>query len=241
MALAVMFYAAVSARAQNVSPDGTRNVPPAAGAEWQRSVMGDGKSLSFDALALALDGGLLAVGSIGPSDLSFDNENGMRVVRTDPQGTVLWDRTIDFKRRGETARFAAIGSDGHAIVAGASTWKDPAFTYWYGFHNAPFVTRFDSAGKTVWSGIYPRAGDGIALAFRDTGDGGLLVVGVSDALDDGPPACPGLCAMEPDRAGSPGEVACLDAETSGRDWDLRVVPHGGRVHCSRTADALRRQ
>ncbi|MDR1037499.1 MAG: hypothetical protein LBT40_13340 [Deltaproteobacteria bacterium] len=178
--------------------------------EWTRLEKGPSEYLSWNALAVSPDGGILAAGAAS-SGKGRSVSDVMPILRTDPQGATLWSRTVDFEGRDESPSYAAFTSDGGAIVTGtldkmpyvkAKRQQINSFT--------AFAIRLDAAGKTVWSRRYRKAGNSVVLAARETAEGGYLLIGKNHQYNKETPVCPGLWALRLDSSGSAGDVVCLD-------------------------------
>jgi uncharacterized delta-60 repeat protein len=98
-----------------------------------------------------------ADGSVYVTGVTTDNGNDAVLLKFDPNGILLWERTWGGAESDESLAVAA-ASDGSAYITGTATSFGPS-------SRALFVVKFDSAGNLVWQKISDRAnGNAVAVA-----------------------------------------------------------------------------
>jgi uncharacterized delta-60 repeat protein len=109
-----------------------------------------------------------ADGSVYVTGVTTDNGNDAVLLKFDPNGILLWERTWGGAESDESLAVAT-ASDGSAYIAGTATS--------FGLSSrALFVVKFDSAGNLVWQRISDRAnGNAVTVAS----DGSVYAAGTT--------------------------------------------------------------
>jgi len=142
---------------------------------WSRTfgVQGDDRANS---LAHTSDGGYILAGS---SRYYIDESRhfGARLVKTDANGNMQWQRTIGGKRFDE-AHYAMHTSDGGYIIAGS--------TGSYGAGSDDFwLVKTDAEGIEQWNRTFGGEYADIASSVRQTSDGGYIMAGRTESYGAG--------------------------------------------------------
>ena len=127
---------------------------------------------SLQAVRETPDGGCLSVG------LEFDTlsaQNALYLLRTDPNGAVIWTRDISLPGAGTQATALCATRDSGYVVAGSIDWGDSA---------RAFLVKLDANADTVWTSVLPGSGKEQARDVWQTADGGYVIAGTSDAPGD---------------------------------------------------------
>ncbi len=152
---------AASSGVSNLSEPSSQNTT------WLRTYADDYISMGGDVIQTN-DGGFLIIGSIG-GDQSSDLQGGVLLIRTDPNGEVLWQRVYggadydagwtilasadgNYILAGETASFGAGGLDGYLI-------------------------KVDQEGNEIWSQTYGTPLNETITSVALAPDGGYYLVG----------------------------------------------------------------
>jgi hypothetical protein len=123
---------------------------------WQRIWNGTTvRGLGRTGVAFGADGSVFVTG------VSTNNGNDAVLLKFDPNGTLLWERTWGGPDS-DTALAVAAAPDGSAYIAGTAT-SFPASS------NSLFVVKFDSLGNLVWQRISDGA-QGNAVAVGPDGN-----------------------------------------------------------------------
>lgn len=144
---------------------------PGGSSRWNVALPSAGRG-ELVALA-ALSDGLVAAGH---REVKDGGAAKIWVVRVNPQGEVVWERTLgpdDETRRG--AAIVTLG-DGGAAVAGSALRNN---------RRGLRVARLAPDGRTVWEQSYGGADHDTAADLAPTGDGGLVLVGSTKSKGEG--------------------------------------------------------
>ena len=201
---------------------------PAGTLVWQRTrdVATDAAVGMGQAITVAVDGSIYAAG-VAPR--AVVGEFDMLLLKLDPQGTLVWQRTFSAADVADGRGGVAVASDGSVYVAGGiqAVTKRTAV-------NDTFVAKFGSVGTLTWSrgyggneadfpgGVAPRA-DGTVLIGGETGSFGA---GSDDAF-----------LLQLDASGK--GVACNSWGGAGIDHgdDVELAPDGTIVLAGTTASS----
>ncbi|RPJ45453.1 MAG: hypothetical protein EHM19_05380 [Candidatus Latescibacterota bacterium] len=148
-----------------------------AGAEldtaWTRTFGGTSND-GFRALAMTDDGGYLLAGytySLGSGDVD------MWAVRTDGDGTTIWERT--FGGAGRDYAFGACATtDGGFAIVGYTTSRGAG-------GSDVFLVRIDGAGDTLWTRTYGGSAADDGRSVCEAPDGSLIVAGQTESYGAG--------------------------------------------------------
>jgi len=141
---------------------------------WQKTFGGP----SFDGAAFiqqTADGGFIAAGSTD----SFFPSRDMWVLRLDPDGVIVWQKTFGGLVAGsESASVVRQTADSGFILTGQ--------TDSFGAGGADFwLLKLDSGGNIGMQKTYGGTGDDIAYSIRQTDNGGFIVAGSTDSFGAG--------------------------------------------------------
>jgi len=115
-----------------------------------------------------------ADGSVYVTGVTTNNGNDAVLLKFDPNGILLWERTWGGAESDESLAVAT-ASDGSAYITGTATSFGAS-------SRALFVVKFDSAGNLVWQKIFDRAnGNAVTVAS----DGSVYAAGTTPRNDFG--------------------------------------------------------
>ena len=138
--------------------------------------IGVGASGVTDGAAVAADGGALFLGRI-IVDLFVKHDGWL--VRTDPEGAVVWVRRFTQPGTGRHFLFDAVElADGSWVAAGATGLLDHP-------PQAAWVVRLTAAGDLLWQYEYGGGLSDTARAITPTSDGGFAVAGWTNSAGAG--------------------------------------------------------
>ncbi len=131
---------------------------------WNRTYGGPGFEWGRSVQVLG-DGGFIVAGS---TESFGAGETDLYLVRTDPDGNMLWNRTYGGPGFEGGSSVQVLG-DGGFIVVGS--------TYSINSSNYVLLVRTDSEGNMLWNRTYGGPGGGSASSLQVLGDGGYIVAG----------------------------------------------------------------
>ena len=122
-----------------------------------------------------------AVMECGGGDLAFagtvfEDHYMFRLVRTDPDGNVLWDRDLGTPS-GQLAECAMVTSDGNFLICGQSLETQPGT-------GSIILVKAGGDGREIWTGNYGNSPEDRVNAVAETPEGNYAFVGSSTG-DDG--------------------------------------------------------
>lgn len=175
---------------------------------WTRVLGGPGYDEFYSAVA-SDDGGIVACGRT-----AGDGEDAW-LVRLDSLGDTVWTRR--FGGSGSQNAFAlARAADGGYLLAGSTNAAGPDQDY--------YLVRTDSAGDTLWTRSYSRAGAGLAYALCPTRDGGCALVGTQS---DGNGT--GVLLVRVDADGDTLWTRACGGAGAGAGWSVQETPDHGFI------------
>jgi hypothetical protein len=139
---------------------------------WTRTYGGDGEDFGWDVVE-APDGGFFVVGF---TTASAGGREDVLVLRLDPAGTVLWDRTFGEAGR-DLAWSATPTPDGGIVIAAESEQAGR------GDRDA-YLLRLDTTGDLVWERAVDASGDQRVFQVTRTDDGAYVFAGTTAADRD---------------------------------------------------------
>jgi PKD repeat protein len=150
-----------------------RSAPPIMRWSTTFGVQGDDRAYSLEHTS---DGGYILAGS---SRYYIDElrQFGARLVKTDANGNMQWQRTIGGKRFDEV-HSAMQTSDGGYIIAGSTgSYCAGGSDFW--------LVKTDAEGIEQWNRTFGGKDDDIASSVRQTSDGGYIVAGRTESYGAG--------------------------------------------------------
>ena len=139
---------------------------------WGATFGGAGADQGWD-VQETYDGGYIMVGT---TESAGAGGSDLWLVRTDPDGSELWSRTVG--GGGYDAGFAVVQTGDSGFVAAGVTADSGAGG------TSAFLVKTDSAGVVLWTNTYGGAGADSAFSVVEQTDGGLILAGArgGDAL-----------------------------------------------------------
>jgi hypothetical protein len=133
---------------------------------WNNTYGGKDRELGY-CVQQTTDGGYIITGEKWGDNIQF---NDIWLIKTDRNGTKIWDKTYEIRTDWDQGRYVQQTSDGGYIITG----KTQAF----GLYSEVFLLKTDNAGNKIWS-TTPGFGD-FGYCVRQTTDGGYIVTGLYD-------------------------------------------------------------
>jgi hypothetical protein len=122
------------------------------------------------------DGGFIIAGETNSSERGENDLHDVYIVKTDPEGSLIWNKTYGGDRSDE-GRSVQETSDGGYIIAGETTSFGERATEVY-------LIKIDSEGNEIWSQTFgDMKGDERGYSVQGTIDGGYIVAGMSWPLE----------------------------------------------------------
>jgi len=106
----------------------------------------------------------------------YDQLTDISIVKIDPAGNIIWDRTVGTSQHDRPGRTAVL-SDGSIIIAG-NTIKSDGFT-----NNTGLVIKTDAAGTVQWTKELALTSGGAVTCVAQGSDGNIIIAG--DSCPDG--------------------------------------------------------
>jgi len=159
----------------NYSLDGTQ--------QWAKTASGSDNG-SFDDVAVASDGSIIAVGSMYTTDGDSPPSNAYYdalIVKYSPDGTQQWARTTGGSENDEF-RSVAVASDGSIIAVGFTYSTDGNFPPGHGQRDAVIV-KYAPDGTQQWAKTTGGSDDDDFASVAVTSDGSIIAVGFTDSTD----------------------------------------------------------
>ena len=145
---------------------------------WAKTYSGPAQDEGAYAVRQTADGGFI----VGGWTASFGVGGGdWWLVRLDPSGTPLWQKTYGGPGGGfggENVEDLEITSDGGYVVAGATNSFGAE-------HHQPLVLRLDGSGNVLWQKTYRTTGRDWGGSIALSSDGGYVLAGGTDPLPFG--------------------------------------------------------
>ena len=174
---------------------------------WQQAYGGHNAD-EFKAVRTVPDGGFIAAGYALSHDSAFTAQHGDRdlwVVRTNAEGSLLWQRVLGGSGRDE-AYAVALAPDGGFIVVGMTTNSDGNVQGSHGLWDG-WVMKLDDTGELVWQRCLGGSQDDWLNGVEVMSDGRIMIIGVT--------------------ASSDGDVV---GQNGGEDaWVIALDPEGGTL------------
>lgn len=150
--------------------------------QWQHSYGGSG----FDDASASIrtnDGGYLVTGYSDSNDSDVTGNHGgydAWVIRTDPTGSLLWQKTYGGSDHDQF--FSVVQTGNGYIFAGATGSNDGDVTGLHGGYDC-WIVRTDSAGTILWQRTYGGTDYEGAYSIIPTYDGNYIVAAASGSND----------------------------------------------------------
>src|SRR5947209_5483348 len=146
--------------------------------EWQQSFGGTGSDEGWGLLQLADGGYILAASS--DSDPSGDKtsphfgDTDLWVVRFDPVGNILWDKSFGGSGKEYQANIIPAGESGFLLGGTSFSGPDGNKTSPVSGGRLLWLVRLDADGNKVWERSYDTHGQGL-IGLSPTTDGGSVL------------------------------------------------------------------
>ena len=133
--------------------------------EWNRKAK---NSITASLVSKTKDGGYFLLGIREP-------EWQIGLIRTDPQGNELWNRTLDFPVYIDRISSFAQTEDGGCIITSITPESD----FWK-YYDSKLI-KLDSNGSEQWNRSFGGEYDDIFSSVRQTKDGGYIIAGTTES------------------------------------------------------------
>ena len=137
-------------------------------------------------IALA-DGGLALAGATNSIDLPGGQKSAggydMLLVRTDANGTLLWNQTYGGSGNDEAFAVTALADGGLALAGFTNSSDLPGGQTTAGDYDF-WVVRTDAAGKLLWNKTFGGPFRDEAFGLTSLADGGLVLAGTKESSDE---------------------------------------------------------
>jgi hypothetical protein len=144
---------------------------------WQKTFGGSGIDRGYS-VQETTDGGFI-IGSI-TYDLGYpysDRNNNFCLIKTDPNGTLLWQKTFGGEY-GDDGCSVQQTTDGGFIIAGT--------TYLFGADDVRvYLIKTDTNGTLLWKKTFGGSGWDVGCSVQQTSDGGYIIAGNTDSFGAG--------------------------------------------------------
>lgn len=140
---------------------------------WNRTVGGPGDDEGV-AIVAADDGGYAFAG--GTESFGAGGSDGW-LVRTDPLGRELWNRTFGGAGDDWISSLYAAGDGGYLLVGETDSFGSEGRDLW--------LIRTDPLGREVWNRTFGGKGDDVGRSITGTADGGFIITGFTDSFGAG--------------------------------------------------------
>lgn len=142
---------------------------------WNRT-FGGGEADTARALISTTDGNYLFVGSLTYVTRGTRKDTDVWVVKFDPEGEIVWNRTFGGAEVNASAYAAAETRDGGYVVAGTvAPWGSPATDI--------LVLKLNASGGEEWRRIFGEPGvSDAAYSVAETTDGNITVAGSTESF-----------------------------------------------------------
>jgi hypothetical protein len=104
----------------------------------------------------------------GTTDMPNEMKRDILLIRTDEDGSLLWNKTIGDKEHNDGLSIAEC-DDGGFVVAGSTQNQ--------GDTHKVLIVRTDAGGNNVWNCTHNRTGDDVALSLCDIGQDRFAITG----------------------------------------------------------------
>ena len=178
---------------------------------------------AFDILVTE-DGGSLIAGLTNNTGLSHRITPGNAwLIRTDPQGTVLWEREYGGEKDAFFSSIIQVGHNEYVLLGeiAASYERDETDLY---------LVKVDGQGNEIWSHTFGGRGMDLGKMVRQTADGGYIVIG--DRADENPTGMvyeSKLFLSKRDAEGKQVWSRTYGDEILDLGWGVAQTPDGGYV------------
>ncbi len=149
--------------------------------QWQTSLGGSANEYITGAIQTS-DGGYALAGSTESANLpGFHGSTDAWLVRLDPAGTVLWQRSFGTSGVDEAGAIVQ-AADGSLVFAGSTAFYGGDVSGWNGAADFLLVKLDEATGSTIWQRCLGTSYGERATGLSRTADGGFILCGYTDAL-----------------------------------------------------------
>ena len=157
---------------------------------WEKTYGGSG-SEGGSRVIPTLDGNLYILGTTWSSDGDISNNPNesllIWVIKIDPDGRILWERTFGGSER-EYCTGGTLTSDGGVVVCGYGNSNDGDVSVNYGYYDM-WVFKLNSQGELIWETVIGNEDIDYSFSVIETSDKGFLVSGSSFLFQGGNLSC----------------------------------------------------
>ncbi|MCE1169663.1 MAG: T9SS type A sorting domain-containing protein [Sphingobacteriia bacterium] len=157
---------------------------------WEKTYGGSGSESGCKVIP-TLDGNLYILGTTWSSDGDISNNPNealvIWVLKIDPDGNILWERTFGGSER-EYCTGGTLTSDGGVVVCGYGNSDDGDVSVNYGYYDM-WVFKLNSQGELIWETVIGNEDIDYSFSVIETIDKGFLVSGSSFLYQGGNLSC----------------------------------------------------
>lgn len=197
--------------------------------QWQRCYGGSGYE-GYGSIERTMDDRYIFLASSNSTDGDVTGNHGSNdlwLVKVDPEGTILWQRSLGGSGQEYPGRIAAT-TDGGFIISGSSPSSDGDLSANHGEGDA-WIVKVDSTGAIEWQRSYGGEAADYANGIVQLPDGGYLFTGstMSEGGDGlGNHGLSDFWVMRLNATGDPLWHRCMGGSDRDGGYALQVLPNG---------------
>jgi len=158
-----------------------------------------------------LDGGYIAAGFTG----SFGNGNyDLWLIKTDSNGNEEWNQTYGGSNNDLGISIEQVSDGGYVVVGYTNSYGNGGFDFW--------LIKLDSNGNKEWDNTYGGDGDEFVNSFKETLDGGYIIIGKSYSYA-------GLLLVKTDSNGNEQWNQIYDLSITSYGESIQLTSDGGYI------------
>lgn len=195
------------ATANQTSPTANRTepAPESQARSWERTYGEAGHDWG-EAVEQTEDGGYIIAGTSDRTDSSGAGKGDIWLVKTDGNGTMLWERSFGGPEWDDGYSVEEIREGGYVITGsyGGDLW----------------LIRTDENGSDLWNKTFGGQREDWGESVEQTEDGGFIIAGVTDRISSSVAGSGDLYLIKTDKNGS--KIWDINLGDSGSDWGRSV-------------------
>jgi hypothetical protein len=152
---------------------------------WEKSLGGLTDDATATSVKQTTDGGYIIAGYSGSNDGNVTGNHGGNdywIVKLNSTGNIIWEKSLG-GTDDDRAYSVQQTTDGGYIVAGGSKSNNGNPSGNHGIYDY-WIVKLDNAGSVTWQKSIGGGGEDVANSISQTADGGYIVAGYSNSIDD---------------------------------------------------------